>query len=230
MTTAAAAASQTSSTKTNSSTTNTNTVMGKDDFMKLLLAQMKYQDPLSPMEGTEYASQLAQFSSLEQLTNLNENMTSSINTNYLLTQSIGNTMSATLIGKEVKINSSNITVGDQSSVGIGVDLPSNAKSVKIKIYNEAGALVKEIEKDDLVQGEHKLSWDCTDNSGKKVTKGNYTYKMEAVSNTGKNMTVSPYVWGTIDSLKFTDSGSYLVINGTKYGISDILEINNSTTK
>lgn len=210
-------------------TTNSNSVLGKDDFMKLLIAQMQNQDPLEPMENTEFAAQLAQFTSLEQLTNLNENITDSINTNYLLTQSVSNTMTAALIGKEVKLDTDSIPVVGQSSVGIGVNLPSDAKTVTIKIYNEYGTLVKEIADENLSSGDNKLSWDCTDNNGNKIANGTYTYKVEATSGTGSDMTVSSFIWGTIDSVKFTTDGTRLVVGGTEYLLSDISEIFNTPT-
>lgn len=212
---------------TSSSTTNATNAMGKDAFMKLLITQMKYQDPMNPMESTAFASQLAQFSSLEQLTNLNENVTKSMDTNYLLTQSINNTMTAALIGKEVKLSTKKITLNGQSEVGLGVDLPANASTVTVKVYNEYGTLVKEIEKKDLSSGENKLSWDCTDNNGKKVANGAYTYEITATSASGSNLTVTPYVWGTIDSVKFTDEGGKLVVNGAEFALSDVLEILNA---
>ena len=104
-----------STTTTNQSANVKNGTLGKDDFLKLMIAQLKNQDPLNPMNGTEYAAQLAQFTSLEQLTNLNANVSKSIDTNYVLTQSINNTLAATLIGKEVKINGNTIQNNGQES-------------------------------------------------------------------------------------------------------------------
>jgi len=65
-------------------------VLGKDDFLKMLVQQLRYQDPLNPMKGDEFATQLAQFSSVEQLNNINTSLTDSLNANYMLTQAINN--------------------------------------------------------------------------------------------------------------------------------------------
>jgi flagellar basal-body rod modification protein FlgD len=75
-------------------------VLSKDDFLKLFVTQLRYQNPLDPMNNTEFTSQLAQFSSLEQLQNMNTQMN-----NLLLSQnSLQNTMISNLIGKQVKIS------------------------------------------------------------------------------------------------------------------------------
>lgn len=90
---------------TNSTTTAQNKAIGKDEFFKLLVAQLKNQDPLNPQDGAAFSAQLAQFSSLEQLTNLNAAMTSQ-NANYA---NLLNAQSVNLIGKEVTANKVNAT-------------------------------------------------------------------------------------------------------------------------
>lgn len=123
----------------------TKNALGKDDFLKMLIAQLKNQDPLNPLEGTEFAAQLAEFSSLEQLSNLNSYTKQSIDSNYLLTQSINNTLVATLIGKEVKIESAEINVNGQEKITLGYELATPASSVTIKIMDENGRVVKNID-------------------------------------------------------------------------------------
>ena len=75
----------------------TNGVLGQDDFLKLLVSQLQNQDPMNPMDGTQFASQLAQFTSVEQLANINTSLQSSISANQLLNQSISNALSTTVI-------------------------------------------------------------------------------------------------------------------------------------
>jgi flagellar basal-body rod modification protein FlgD len=89
-----------------------NSTLGKDDFLKLLVTQLKYQDPLKPMEDREFIAQSAQFSSLEQMTNLNQNMGM-----FLRMQAISNT--AALIGKDVSYLVPSSKEGEQAMIDVG---------------------------------------------------------------------------------------------------------------
>lgn len=204
-----------------------NSTLDKDDFLKLMIAQLKNQDPLNPLDGTDYASQLAEFSSLEQLTNLNTYMQQSIDTNYLLTQSINNTLMANLIGKEVKIDGESLEVVGQDSIDLGYYLPTQAKSVTINILDENGTVVKTID-GSLEAGSNKVSWDLYDNNGTKVTNGSYTFEIEVYNMSGEEITVSSYKIGSIDGVRYTDNGTMLLIDGAEYSISDIIEVLNSS--
>ncbi len=198
--------------------------LGKDDFLNLMMAQLKYQDPMNPMDNSEYAAQLAQFTSLEQLTNLNESMNKSIDANFMLTQSINNTLTATLIGNDVKIGSTSIKYDGQESVGIGYTLPSENADVTINIYNSDGALVKTIENPPNSAGDHKLSWDFVDNNGNKVGLGNYTFEVKATDGQGDKIDVPFFRFGTISSVKYTENGTVVVVDGEEYNAAEIFEI------
>ncbi len=201
-----------------------NGVLGKDDFMKLLLTQLRYQDPLSPLGGAEFAAQLAQFSSLEQLSNLNQLMTQSVDANYYLTQSINNTMTATLIGKEVKLLGDKINFSGQDEVKLGYKLPADASTVTINIYDKNGVLVRTIEDVPKDAGDHKLSWDFLDNNGNEVPQGEYRFEIKAKTMDEKEMAVESYKWGTINGLRFSEYGTKLLVDNIEYSLSDILEI------
>lgn len=201
-------------------------VLGKDDFMKLLISQLKYQDPLNPMDGTEFASQLAEFSSLEQLSNMNTSLKTSIEANYLLSQSVNNTMMATLIGKEVKLTGNTTTFSGQENISFGYKLPSEASSVSINVYDSNHNLITVLDGESGI-GEHKLSWDFTDNKGKKVAEGTYTFEFSAKAGNGNDITTDFYKWGFIDSVRYTEEGTKLVSGDEEYLLSDVLEILNA---
>ncbi len=205
---------------------NPNSIMGKDDFLKLMITQLKYQDPLNPMDGTEFAAQLAQFSSLEQLHNLNESVKNSVDANYLLIQSVNNTMTANLIGKETKISLDTIKYTGQDSITFGYNLPGDAKEGTINIYDKNNNLVKTIKLSDLSSGDHKLSWDFTDNNGEKIAKGDYRIEIQVKGLNGEDMNASVFLIGLIDGIKFSNTGTKLLIGGVEYNISDVLEIIN----
>lgn len=203
-----------------------NGTLGKDEFLKLLMAQMKYQDPMNPMEGTEYTAQLAQFSSLEQLTNMQNTLEEMVNSNYLLSQSITNTMSASLIGKGVKLDGGKFEYNGQDEIMLGYNLPQNAKNVTIEIYDSNGKLVKSIENASDKKGDNKLSWDFSDNSGEKVPIGEYTFSVKAKDFNDSDLSVNLFKYGIIDAIKFTDKGTFLIIDSIEYSLADVTEITN----
>lgn len=206
------------------------TTLGKEDFLKMMLAQLKNQDPLSPMEGTEFAAQLAQFTSLEQLINLNDSMDTSINANYYLTQSINNTLAATLIGKDVKLSGNSFKYDGQENATLGYNLSTQASNVTVKIYNDDGQLIKTINNAPRSSGDNKLFWDFTDNDGNNVPQGKYNFKVEATDKDNNPISFSTFVLGKIDGVKFTENGTMLVVGGAQYNLSDIMEIYNSNNE
>ena len=115
----------------------------KNGFLKLLIEQMKNQDPLNPMDSQEYASSLAQFSQLEEIQNLNSSTDQGVQANIMLAQSINNTLAATLVGKSVKAVGSQAIVKDGKGNDISFDMGTAGK-VNVTITNASGEVVRTI--------------------------------------------------------------------------------------
>lgn len=211
-----------------SSSTSSGSSLGKDDFMNLMIAQLKYQDPLNPMDGTEYASQLAQFSSLEQLSNMNTSLNNSLSANLQLAQSVNNTMSAALIGKEAKIDTNQFEVDKQDSINLGYNLGGNASKVTIKIYNEDGVLVNTIDDIPKTSGDHVYEWDMKNSDGSKVAEGDYYFEVEAEGYQDQTISSSAFITGLIGGIRFGSNGTTLLIDNVEYSLGDVAEILNSS--
>jgi flagellar basal-body rod modification protein FlgD len=215
------------STTTNQTVTSpaptTKTTLGKNDFMNLLITQMQNQDPMDPMSGSDYAAQLAQFSSLEQLTNINDNLTLSLGANSALSSSINNALAATFIGKNVRATAGSFQFNGTDSVNLGYNLPSSADNTTISIYDGAGNLVKTIN-GKTNQGDNSSTWDGTNNNGQSVGSGTYTFQVSANDNAGAPLTASEYIYGTVSGVRYTANGTVFVVDGQEIPLSDILEI------
>lgn len=213
------------STGTTQATTASNQ-LGKDDFLRLLVTQLQNQDPLNPLQGTEFVSQLAQFSSLEQLTNINGALEQNLQASQAMTQSIGNSLAATLVGKEVRASANGLQYDGTSTVSLGYTLPADVSSVDVKIYNQAGALVRTIDGLGGNAGDNSFTWDGKNDVGQSLGAGAYTFTVEAKDEAGNAVTASPYMVGKVSSIRFRSDGTYFVIDGTEIPISDVLEITN----
>lgn len=209
--------------------TSSASVLGKDDFLKLLVEQLKNQDPLNPLDGTEFASQLAQFSSVEQLTNMNTNLEASVTTNQLMAQSIGNSLATTMIGKEIKAAGNTLQWDGENDLRFGFTVGTVGLKSTVKIFNADGELVKQIDSTDIPAGDTSLTWDGTNLSGRTVEKGKYTFKVEVVDANEKAMENSSFVLGNITGVRFTASGTVFLVDGVEIPVANILEILNGAT-
>ena len=199
-------------------------VLGKDEFMELLTVQLQHQDPLDPMNNEEMIAQLAQFSSLEQLENMNANLESSINLDLMLTQVLNNTAAAGLIGKTVVAVGNMVALDDADVVPINFDLASDAHRVVVTVYDENGTAVRTIEAENLQSGRNDVSWDGTGTNGSRLSEGTYTFEVQAFDGEDNPIGVTHLVVGEIDKAKFADGEAMVILSGLEVPISEIIEI------
>ena len=194
--------------------------LGQSEFLTLLVAQLKNQDPMNPMENADFTAQMAQFSSLEQLMSINkglETLTTAANATNTA-QAMG------LIGKEIKAEGRGVHVNGGVASDIGFELPATAASVTINIENANGEIVRAIEKNSMAAGAHSVEWDGADDYGVPLDNGVYKYTVVARDAEGRVMDVSTFTRGVVDRISFENGVGYAHIGDLKYMLSEILEV------
>lgn len=181
--------------------------LGRDAFLSMLVAQLQNQDPLNPMDGTDFSAQLAQFSQLEQLINLNDSMDNLASASEQ--KSGGDVMS--YLGKQVTGNVNLMNV-DEGTVSGGFYNLSRTADVMITITDADGNTVKTLYEGQQDGGSHLISWDGTNNAGDAVEDGSYQYTVLANSGSGYAQVPSS-ISGTVDGVAYNNGKAYLVVQG-----------------
>jgi flagellar basal-body rod modification protein FlgD len=194
--------------------------LGKDDFLQILVAQLQAQDPLAPMEGQEFASQLAQFSSLEQLTNVNDNLEAS----QAFDVAMSNNSAIALIGKNVDApgNAVDLKSGEVETLSFSLD--GDAADVSIDIFNSTGAIVSTIDLGAQTKGLREYVWNGTDSSGALLPAGNYTFNVTASDSVGNFVPTETFAAGLVTDVIFEDGQAYAIVNGQKLAVNEISKV------
>lgn len=190
----------------------------QDQFLQLLVTQIKNQDPLNPMDNNEFTNQLTQFSQLEQMQFMNEQMQESM----IYSQSLNNTMMLGLVGKSATVvgESVNVESGEVSSNKINI---STGGTVSVTVKDDAGNVVSsyEIESD---SGWNDISWDGKNSDGEVLPDGNYTLDIEVVDNAGNDVSYTSYMTGSVESIRFENNLVIVSLAGQEYYASEIVEV------
>lgn len=213
----------TSTAAATAATASSKTTMGKDDFLQLLITQMQNQDPLDPMKGTDYAAQLAQFSSLEQLTNISSSLDQNLSANAMMTNSITNALATTFIGKDVQASANSFQYTGGATVNMGYSLPAQGLSATVQIYDSSGNLIRTLN-GSTANGMNTISWDGKNDKGASVGSGNYTFKVQATDLNGAALSATTYLMGKVTGVRFKADGAVFIIDGMEVPLSNIVEI------
>ena len=192
--------------------------LGRDAFLKILLAQLRYQDPLDPMKGTEFTAELAQFSSLEQLFNVNDQLGEMKSVQYGSTffQALG------LIGKEIRAQGDSINLGEEGGAS-GTFYISEPAECTVIIEDMDGSVIRKIPMGRLEAGRHDFQWDGRDESGNRVGAGAYRFSVMAVSDSGEAVPVDTYITGTVTRVSVGGSLPVLYIGDVAVDLASVSE-------
>ncbi len=192
--------------------------MGKDEFLKLLTFQMQHQDPMNPMDQSKMTGELAQFSQLEQLTNLNAKYDKA-NQNQMIQDKF---FAASFVGKEVITSGSTLkltTEGESSDVLFKLDAP--AKKIVIRIMDEKNQTIGEIWKENMSEGPQQITWDAVTLDGQPAGKGNYKAVVKAWDEVGNEVGAQTQATGLVTSVAFEDGEPVLTVDNQKVYLRDV---------
>jgi flagellar basal-body rod modification protein FlgD len=166
--------------------------LGMDDFFKLMITQLKNQDPMKPMENGEFLTQIAQFGTVSGIDKLNQTF-ENVATNLTSGQAI---QAGTLVGREVLVPGSTGALGAGTPMRGVVTLDASAADVVLHIYNSAGALVRDLHLGSQKAGDLPFTWDGLTAAGGYAPAGAYKVVAEAVSN-DKSHAVGTALYGRV---------------------------------
>lgn len=201
--------------------------LDKDAFFRLMMAQMKNQDPTNPLKSHEMAAQLANFSSLEQMQNMNTTMTEIKNGQ----KPVENFQALNLIGKSVAGDSSKLVRGvNDKEHDFRFTLPMDASETAIKVRNADGEVVRTYALNNLKQGDNKITWSGEDDKGTKMPPGDYDFFVEAKDPAGSKIAVKTAFDGMISGINYTPEGPVLLVGNQTIRMRDVKQITDPSLK
>lgn len=181
--------------------------MGREEFMQLMLAQLNHQDPFQPMENGEFLAQIAQFSTVSGINELQ----SSFDQFATSIQSSRALEASTLVGRSVLIPSFTGQLPDGGAMAGEVMLPASTNRLAVTIQDASGQVIKQLELGTQTAGRVQFSWDGIDEEGNAMPAGNYSISAAALMD-GEMQGVETLVGAHVESVTLGQAGGEPTLN------------------
>ncbi len=199
--------------------------LDRDDFMKLFVTQLQYQDPMNPMESGEMASQVAQFNMVDLMYKNNkalQDMTKAQNMATSVT-AIG------LLGHKVQYEGDRLLISEKGVEPFSIEAPEDKSitSCTVTIVDDKGKIVKKMDIGPISAGERKkLEWDGKDTDGNELPEGTYKVSISATNENGDEIDITTWTTGVVSGVENADNGlpRLLIQNGPKIEFKDIIKV------
>ena len=192
----------------------------QDTFLKLLVAQLEHQDPLSPMENIEFTGQLAQFRTLEQI----EAMNASLNTLANLQGGTARVQAVDYIGREIRAEGNAFRVSSGEASPLQYELAAGSASASVSIIDEQGLLVQTLDLAAQPAGEQVVRWDGRDASGNTVPDGTYRFSVTAQDQSGDAVPVRTRIQGVVEGVEMEGNTPFLLVGGNRVGLASLISV------
>jgi flagellar basal-body rod modification protein FlgD len=204
---------------------NSATTLGGTNFLTLMLAQLKNQDPTSPVDSNTFLTQLAQLSQVQGITQLNTSF-SSLSSSLSSSQAL---QASSLLGHQALVNSTTANLAANGTVTGAVNVPQNTTQVLLTVKDASGALVRQINLGAQSTGLASFSWDGKEGDGSQAPAGTYTLSAQYAGATSGGTAATTAVNGTVESVSMGAGSTGLTLNVSGLGsvpFSSVQQISN----
>lgn len=202
-----------------SSMPGTKSDLGRNEFLMLLVSQLRNQDPLSPMDATQFATQLAEFSGLEQLIQLNERFQAQADITSMMSISINTSLASSLVGRRVLAVGTEVFVPDSGEASITVDVNGAGGSATLRLFDANGVEIA-VRKVGTVNGGRQT----IPLNDLNLASGVYTYEFTVTGADNVTVDVTQYSTGLVDGVLFANGAILLQAGGLLLPLARLIEI------
>jgi flagellar basal-body rod modification protein FlgD len=199
--------------------------LGGTNFLTLMLAQLKNQDPTSPVDSNQFLNQLASLSTVQGITQLNTSF-GALSTSLVSSQAL---QASSLLGHQALVSSTTANLTANGSVSGAIDVPQTTSQAVVNISDSSGALVRQVNLGAQSTGLANFSWDGKQQDGSQAPAGQYTLSAQFAGATSGATAAGTYVNGIVQSVTMGAGQTGLTLNVSGLGsvpFSGVKQISN----